>query len=68
MPSVTLQKRLGRLEEAALEEYVDQRLVAEIEEMLRVLERNLSAEEFLKVARTFWPMRTLPFRRSAHDD
>jgi hypothetical protein len=52
MPSVTLQKRLERLEEAALEEYVDQHLVAEIEEMLRVLERNLSAEEFLKVART----------------
>jgi hypothetical protein len=52
MPSVTLQKRLGRLEEAALEEYVDQRLVAEIEEMLGVLERNLRTEEFLKVART----------------
>jgi DNA-binding MurR/RpiR family transcriptional regulator len=50
MPSVTLQKRLGKLEEAALEEYVDQRLVAEIEEMLRVLERNLSEAEFLKVA------------------
>jgi len=50
MPSVTLQKRLGRLEEAALEEYVDQRLVAEIEEMLRVLERNLSEAEFLRVA------------------
>ena len=50
MPSVTLQKRLGRLEEAALEEYVDQHLVAEIEEMLRVLERNLSEAEFLKVA------------------
>jgi hypothetical protein len=50
MPSVTLQKRLGRLEEEALEEYVNQRLVAEIEEMLRVPERNLSAEEFLKVA------------------
>jgi hypothetical protein len=32
-----------------------------------VLERNLSEEEFLRVARTFWPMWTLPFRRSADD-
>ena len=47
---MTLQKRLGKLEEAALEEYVDQRLVTEIEEMLRILERNLSEAEFLKVA------------------
>jgi DNA-binding MurR/RpiR family transcriptional regulator len=50
MSSVTPQKRLGRLEEEALEEYVDRRLVAEIEEMLRVLERNLSEAEFLRVA------------------
>jgi len=63
---VTLQKRLGKLEEAALEEYVDQRLVAEIEVMLRVLERNLSEKVFLRM-RAFWPVRTLPFRRSADD-
>jgi hypothetical protein len=50
MPSVTLQKRLGKLEEATLKEYVDQCLVAEIEEMFRVLERNLSEAQFLKVA------------------
>jgi hypothetical protein len=50
MPSVTLQKRLGRLEEAALEELIEQRLEAEITAMLEVLERNLIRQEFVKVA------------------
>jgi hypothetical protein len=47
---MTLQKRLDGVE-AALEERVEERLEAEITAMLEVLERNLTREEFVKVAR-----------------
>jgi hypothetical protein len=46
-----LEKRVGRLEEEELEEIVDERVVAEITEMLEVLEERLDRETFLRVAR-----------------
>ncbi len=49
MPSVTLQKRLDAVE-AALEERIEERVEEEIMALLAHLERNLTEEEFLKVA------------------
>jgi len=46
---VTLQKRLDAVE-AALEERIEERVEEEIMALLAHLERNLTEEEFLKVA------------------
>jgi hypothetical protein len=53
MHSVALQKRLGALEAAAsteLEERIEERVEEEIMNLLALLERHLTREEFLRVA------------------